>query len=66
MSTQIEVRRNKKIYVVNSNNVNRGDVNRRVTVTVDVEVKAVNTKCCTIEAHHVLSVKLKAKKINIT
>ena len=32
MTTQIEVRANKKFDDVNQNNVNRGDVNRRITV----------------------------------
>ena len=32
MTTQIEVRGNKKFDDVNRNNVNRGNVNRRITV----------------------------------
>ena len=32
MMTQIEVRGNQKFDVVNQNNVNRGDVNRKITV----------------------------------
>ena len=34
MTTQIEVRWNKKFDDVNRNNVNRGDVNRRITVFI--------------------------------
>ena len=33
MTTQIEVRGNKKFYDLNRNNLNRGNINRRITVT---------------------------------
>ena len=32
MTTQIEVRRDRKFHDVNENNVNQGDINRKITV----------------------------------
>ena len=39
MTMQIEIRGSKKFDNVNRNNFNRGDVNRRITVTVIVTVE---------------------------